>query len=76
MEMTFMVGKISWYNDRLGFGFITPSHGGERYYFETKQRELFALEQDVEFETETNPKNGRPFAIQVKPVDSEKASSE
>lgn len=65
-----MVGKISWYNDRLGFGFITPLQGGDRYYFETTQRELFSLEQTVAFETKRNPQNGRLIAVDVKPADS------
>ncbi len=66
-----MSGKITWYNNKQGFGFISPQIprvNGNPRYFETHSRELFSANQIVTYDEETNPANGLKMAIHVKPV--------
>ena len=63
-----MIGKITWYNDKMGFGFIVSQNGGNRLFFDTDSPNRFSIEQEVEFDEMTNPRNGRLRASNVKPV--------
>lgn len=63
-----MNGKITWYNDKMGFGFIASPAGGNRLFFDTDNPSLFSVEQEVEYDEVVNSRNGRPCASNVKPV--------
>ena len=64
-------GKVKWFNDSKGFGFITPENGDKDVFihFSAIQSNGFKslLEgQNVEFEIQEGPKG--PSAINVIPV--------
>ncbi len=62
-------GKVKFYNDQKGFGFIT--HDGGDIFFHIKQCQEGYMPQeddDVSFEVEAG-RDGRPCAINVTPGD-------
>jgi CspA family cold shock protein len=60
-------GKIKWFNDRKGFGFITQEDGNELFvhYTDIEARGFKVLEEgdDVEFDVEQSDKG--PKAVKV-----------
>ncbi len=63
-----ILGKVKWFNEAKGFGFIQPSDGSADvfvHYSAIQQGGLRALAegQDVQFEVETGSKG--PQAVQV-----------
>ena len=67
---TTVLGKVKWFNDSKGYGFITPDDGGKDLFcHQTEiQMEGFRTLQEgqvVEFEVEEGPKG--PAAKAVKP---------
>jgi len=63
-------GKVKWFNDAKGFGFITPDEGGKdlfAHYSSIKVEGFKTLKenQKVSFEVQTGPKGEYAANIQV-----------
>lgn len=63
-------GTVKWFSAEKGYGFIADDNGGEDVFvhFSAIEQEGYkALKegQKVEFETETDPRNGKPRAAKV-----------
>jgi len=61
-------GKVKWFNDAKGFGFITPDEGGEdlfAHFSEIQAQGFKSLREDqrVSFEVKTGPKGKQASAI-------------
>ena len=66
--MSTQTGKVKWFNDAKGFGFITPDQGGEDLFahFSEIQGNGFkslAENQPVEFEVKNGPKGLQAASI-------------
>ena len=66
--MAKLTGKVKWFNESKGFGFITPSNGSKDVFvhFSAIQSNTFktlAENQEVEFEIEQGQKG--PSAVNV-----------
>lgn len=65
-----MIGKVKWFNDSKGYGFITPDDGGKDLFCHQSEIQMEGFRtlqegQTVEFEVEEGPKG--PSAKMVKP---------
>ena len=66
--MSTQTGKVKWFNDAKGFGFITPDQGGDDLFahFSEVQGNGFkslAENQAVQFEVKNGPKGLQATAI-------------
>jgi CspA family cold shock protein len=66
-----MRGKVKWFNESKGFGFITPDDGGKDLFCHQSEIQMegfrtLAEGQAVEFNSEMGPKG--PAAKGVRPV--------
>jgi cold shock CspA family protein len=64
-------GKVKWFNETKGFGFITPDDGGRDLFCHQSQIQMEGFRtlregQRVEFDVEEGPKG--PAAKRVKPL--------
>ncbi|NMG65317.1 cold-shock protein [Azoarcus indigens] len=69
--MSTQTGKVKWFNDAKGFGFITPDNGGEDLFahfseIQAKGFKSLAENQPVEFEVKTGPKGQQ--AANIRPL--------
>lgn len=63
-------GTVKWFNDAKGFGFITPSDGGDDIFahfsaIQSKGFRSLAENQKVSFDVTTGPKGKQASNIQV-----------
>jgi CspA family cold shock protein len=65
------IGRVKWYLDAKGFGFIIPDHGGQEIFFgfnaiQVDGFKTVAEGQKVEFDVALGPKG--PYAQNVRPI--------
>jgi CspA family cold shock protein len=70
-EKAIVQGKVKWFNDAKGYGFITPTDGGKDLFChqaEIRMEGFRSLKegQSVEFDVEQSPKG--PAAKNVRPL--------
>ena len=66
-----MKGTVKWFNDKKGFGFVSPEDGSKDVFvhhsgIDGNGYKSLSENQQVEFETEQSDKG--PRAVNVKPV--------
>ena len=66
-------GVVKWFNPDKGFGFIAPDGGGADVFVHISAVERSGLTglregQAVSFEVQTDPRKGKPAAVNLKSV--------
>ncbi len=61
-------GKVKFFNDEKGFGFITPDNGGKDIFVHVSGVERGTLAEDDKVEYEVGEGQKGPCAVQVKVV--------
>ena len=69
--MTMATGKVKWFNDAKGFGFITPDDGGKDLFAHHSSIQMSGFKslkenQQVQFDVVDGPKG--PAAANIKPA--------
>lgn len=64
-------GKVKWFNDQKGFGFIADDHGGEDVFVHFSVVEMDGFRslkegQEVEYEAETSGKGLKATLVRAK----------
>lgn len=64
-------GKVKWFNDTKGFGFIKPDDGGGDVFVHISAVEKSGLrtlkeEQAIEYELQTDERRGKTSAVDLK----------
>lgn len=64
-------GKVKWFNDQKGYGFIAPEQGGEDVFVHISAVQKAGMstlneDQDVTFEMQKDPKTGKNSATNLK----------
>ena len=64
-------GKVKWFNDTKGFGFIQPDDGGGDVFVHISAVEQSGLrtlkeEQAIEYELQTDERRGKTSAVDLK----------
>ncbi len=64
-------GKVKWFNDQKGFGFIKPDAGGTDVFVHISAVERSGLrtlqeDQTVEYELHTDERRGKTSAVNLK----------
>ena len=67
------IGTVKWYDRARGFGFMRPDDGGNDVYFHAtslpgQDGGKIQIGDRLSFVWGTNPKNGRPAAVECKPA--------
>lgn len=68
--MTTSTGTVKWYNDQKGFGFITPSNGGDDVFVHRSAVEKAGMHtlregQVLNFDLQRDPKKGKDSAANL-----------
>ena len=61
-------GKVKFFNDSKGFGFITPDDGGKDLFVHTSAIENGSLSEDDKVEFEVGEGQKGPCAVQVRKI--------
>jgi cold shock protein len=61
-------GKVKFFNDSKGFGFITPDDGGKDLFVHTTAIENGSLSDDDKVEFEVGEGQKGPCAVQVRKI--------
>jgi len=61
-------GKVKFFNDSKGFGFITPDNGEQDLFVHTSAIENGSLSEDDKVEFEVGEGQKGPCAVQVKKI--------
>jgi CspA family cold shock protein len=61
-------GKVKFFNDSKGFGFITPDDGGKDLFVHTTAVENGSLDDDDKVEFEVGEGQKGPCAVQVRKI--------
>lgn len=61
-------GRVKFFNEQKGFGFITPSNGGKDIFVHTSNVQKGPLRENLEVEFEEAPGRKGPEAINVRIV--------
>ncbi len=64
-------GKVKWFNDQKGFGFIKPDAGGSDVFVHISAVEgsgltTLAEDQSIEYELQTDERRGKTSAVDLK----------
>ncbi len=62
-------GKVKWFNEAKGFGFIEQENGDDVFVHRTGLNTYDGLQPDQEVEFETKEGDKGTFAVNVKPVE-------
>lgn len=66
-----MLGKVKWFSDQKGYGFIIPDDGGPDVFFhyvgiiDYQRKSAPKDDQPVEFEIEDGPKGKRAWRVRL-----------